>query len=183
MKNLFFIFLFFFAVGPLIGHSEELKCRKGGEDMKHNYTHALSLIQGGMRLSEDQEKDVVHSLELAVVNQCQQAALVLAEIRINQVAALPKDISQHTLDEFDDKIHALLLEAGKIGEGRFQLGSFYLTSGGKYFLPQKGLHILESAANAGDKEAVEFLSNIYQNGVAGVKPDRSKANYWKAKLK
>jgi hypothetical protein len=183
MKNMFYIFLFILAAGPLAGHSEELECKKGSQAMANDYTRALSLIQGGEHLTDEQERDVVHSLELAVASQCQQAALVLAEIRINQAAALSKGASQRTVDDFDDKIHALLLEAGKIGEGRFQLGSFYLTSGSKYFAPEKGLHILEAAAHAGDEQATEFLANIYQNGIAGVNPDSSKAHYWKAKLK
>ncbi|GAB3416164.1 hypothetical protein NX774_10345 [Massilia agilis] len=183
MKNLFYIFLFLFVVGPLAGHSEELKCKKGSQVMTNDYTRALSLIRGGERLTEEQEKDVVHSLEIAVASQCQQAALVLADFKINQAAALPKGTSQRTVDDFDDEIHALLLEADKIGEGCFQLGSFYLTSGSKYFAPKKGLRILEAAAHAGDEQAIEFLANIYQNGIAGVKPDSSKAHYWKAKLK
>jgi len=123
--------------------------------MTNDYLRALSLVQGGTHLTEEQEKDVVHSFEMAVASQCQQAALVLVEIKINQVAALPKGISQRTLDDFDNKIYAVLLQAGKIGEGRFQLGGCYFTSGSKYFAPKKGLHILEAAAHAGDEQAVE----------------------------
>lgn len=147
------------------------------------YKQAIGLIQGGERLSKDQEDKVIRSLEMAVTNQCQQAALVLAEIRINQAAALPKTASRQTIDEFDDKIHALLLEARKIGEGRFQLGSFYLTVGSKYYAPRKAVCILEAAANSGDKDAIELLSNIYRDGVAGIKPDKTKADHWAAKLR
>ena len=65
--------------------------------MTNDYLRALSLVQGGgTHLTEEQEKDVVHSFEMAVASQCQQAALVLAEIKINQVAALPRGISQRT---------------------------------------------------------------------------------------
>lgn len=87
--------------------------------MLADYMHAIGLLQSGERLSEDQENEVVRTLEIAVKNQCQQAALVLAEIRINQAAALPKNSSRQTKDELADKNHSLLIEAEKIGEGQF----------------------------------------------------------------
>jgi TPR repeat protein len=183
MKSLLFVWISLFALWPLAGHTEELKCQKGDQMMLTDYKHAISLIQGGERLSEDQENEVIRALEVAVKNQCQQAALVLAEIRINQAAALPKGAARQTIDEFDDKIHALLLEARKIGEGQFQLGSFYLMSGSKYYAPQKGVRILEAAANIGDGKSIELLSNIHQNGIDGIKANRAKADCWKAKLR
>ena len=148
-----------------------------------NYRHALSLLQSGQRLSIDDEHQVIHELEVAVANQCRQAALVLVEIRINQAAALPSTESQHVRDEFDDKIYLLLVEANKIGEGQFELGNFYLTEGSRYYAPQKGLRILRAAAKSGDQKSIELLVNIYENGILGVKLNKREAQFWKGKLK
>jgi TPR repeat protein len=183
MNKLFFVLALLFVTEPLTGHSQELKCLKGGNTVQTDYLHAIRIIKKGTRLSETQEMGVIHTLEDAVKNQCHQAALILADIRINQAAALPKGTSQHTLDEFDEKILALLLEAGKIGEGRFELGGFYFSTDSKYFSPENGVRILEDAGRDGDKKAIEMLADIYENGLYDIAASSEKAKYWKARIK
>lgn len=183
MKKLFHACVLFISGALVAVHAGELKCKSGGETTMKDYIVAISLIQSGERLSPSQEKGVVDALQVAVADQCQQAALVLAEIRVNQAAALPKDTPRKVIEDFDDQIHMLLLEANKLGEGRLELGNFYLTSGSKFYSPRKGVRVLEDAARAGDKQAIAALANIYENGVAGVQVNREKANRWRGKLK
>jgi len=163
--------------------AEDLTCRKGTPAQALNYRSSVELLQKAERLTPEQEEGVLKSLERAAEDQCKNAALVLFEIKANQAAALSLKTRGPALDKLEDEQYSLLLKANQIGEGFFELGSFYLAKGSKYYSPKKAVNTLEIAAKAGDEKSIELLVSIYENGIGGIGIDLVKANSWKQKMK
>lgn len=161
--------------------ASEFTCKRGGSVVMDEYQHAIDLLGGG-RLTIDEEEKVIRILKKAVQNSCKHAALALVDIKVNQAAALPKGTPQNILDQYDDEVYLLLIEATKIGEGYFELGNFYLTEDSKYYSPKKAKKILERSANTGDVKSIEFLINVYENGIGGISQNRARAQYWKSRM-
>lgn len=96
----------------------ELLCKGGDESVVKDYNRVIRLLQAGERLSADQEAEVLKTLDIAVASRCEQAALVLVDIVVNQAAAAAqaRDTPQRVLDEYETSIRALLLEVERTGE-------------------------------------------------------------------
>ena len=164
-----------------IAQADTLTCAKGGRHAMDAYQKAINLLSSGHRLSEDEERNVISLLKNAVSDKCSQAALALADIKANQMAANQgKDPSLIRL--LDDETYGLLMEATKLNEGWYELGSYLLTTDSRHYDPKRAQEILEIAAKHGDKRAVEFLVHAYRDGIDGIHLNKERAEYWLQQL-
>ena len=97
-----------------------------------DYQTAIDLLKEERQLSTDEENRVVALLEKSVKSKCSQAALVLAEIKANQMAA-NQGKDKLLYERLDDEVYHLLLGATRLNEGWYEFGSYLLTSNSRHY--------------------------------------------------
>ncbi len=164
-----------------LSSAASLACKRGSQADVKSYNDAMTLLTAGKRLTVEQEQWILRELERGVTNQCSKAAIALSEVK--SMAFERAYAPDAPIDpRLDAQIYPLLLEASRIGEGDYELGSFLLFKKSKFFDLPRGLSLLERAAKRGDERAIEFLAEAYGKGNWGLPRDSAKAQHWQEKI-
>lgn len=147
-----------------------------------DYQTALNLLKQERQLSIEEEHQVVVLLKKAVESKCSQAALVLAEIKVNQIAANQGNDSQFN-SKLDDEVYNLLSSATELNEGWYEFGSYLLISDSSHYDPNLAREALEKSAKGGDRRAVELLMELYKEGSRGFPMNQERSEFWRRQLR
>lgn len=161
--------------------ADPLTCKLGGQRAANDYQIAINLLREGRRLSTEEERHVLTLLEKSVKAQCSMAAIALADIKVNQLAANQGKDKQLT-KKLDDEIYHLLLAATRLNEGWYEFAGYLLIPPSRHYDPVRGRKILEQSAQNGDRRAIDALMNFYKNGADGFPVDQEQSEYWEHKL-
>lgn len=163
---------------PLAPHAQAAQCPE--EKPTDLFTNMLQA-----RALEDPARQarMLRAIEDAFENGCPGAFEAILNVQAFELqTAMGTERYRQQRAQYDDKILAILQKSLPRGEGRFEFGGFLLHPENKHHSVAQAVSHFEQAAREGDRRAIEFLSDAYEDGSLGMPVDKERAAYWKARL-